>query len=83
MSHTFQASDEQYDYLLAYTKGVGETPETFFQYWVEGMIDRMEARRRWEEEQAQKSHEEGSPDLLLKGPKVGIEVSTSKKEPER
>jgi hypothetical protein len=46
MSYTFQATDEQYAYLLAYTKGTGETPEAFFQLWVQGIIDWMEACRK-------------------------------------
>lgn len=80
MSHTFQLSEEQYAYLEAYTKGIGETPETFFRLWVDGIADWMKACRRWEEEQAQKSRHEGSLDLPLKGPKVDIEMSTSRKE---
>jgi hypothetical protein len=41
MSHTFQISDEEYANIVAYTEGRDETPETLFQYWVQGKIDRI------------------------------------------
>jgi hypothetical protein len=84
MSHTFQLSEEQYAYLEAYSQAIGETPETFFQYWIEGVVDRMQAHktvlRKRTEEQTRKSHEERPLDLLLKDPTADTETLTSKKE---
>ena len=65
MSHTFQASDEQYAYLLAYTEAIGETPETFFQLWVQGIVDWMEVQKAvLREQQERKSHETESSQLF-------------------
>jgi hypothetical protein len=45
MSHTFHVSEEEYADLAAYAEGINETPDWVFQAWVQGMIDRMEARK--------------------------------------
>src|SRR5260370_33200699 len=41
MSHTFHISDDLYANMVAYTDGGDETPETLFQYWVQGKIDHL------------------------------------------
>lgn len=57
MSYPFQLSEEQYDYLLAYTKGIGETPETFFQFWVEGITDWIAIQRTLREKERKQKEE--------------------------
>ena len=41
MNHTFHISDDLYANMVAYTDGSDETPETLFQYWVQGKIDHL------------------------------------------
>src|SRR5947207_13905628 len=41
MSYTFHISDDLYANMVAYTDGRDETPETLFQYWVQGKIDHL------------------------------------------
>jgi hypothetical protein len=41
MSHAFHISDDLYANIAAYTYGSDETPETLFQYWVQGKIDHL------------------------------------------
>jgi hypothetical protein len=56
MSHTFHVSEEEYADLAAYAEGINETPDWVFQAWVQGMIDRMEARKSALRDQVNQSH---------------------------
>ena len=41
MSYAFHISDDLYANIAAYADGSDETPETLFQYWVQGKIDHL------------------------------------------
>ena len=56
MSHTFEVSEEQYADIAAYAKSIHETPESLFQAWVQGMIDRRGIRRAVLKEETNMSH---------------------------
>jgi hypothetical protein len=56
MSHTFEVSEDQYADIEAYAKSAHETPESLFQAWVQGMINRIGIRRAVLEEQTNMSH---------------------------
>ena len=56
MSYTFEVSEEQYADIEAYAKAAHETPESLFQAWVQGMIDRIGIRRAVLERETNMSH---------------------------